>query len=606
MTEEPRASGRKTLTCVLGFARQHGVDSGFLWTTVLLLLVVVTLPIRFEVNDDMAAIDMLRGADGFRPHPAPPFISQCLAYVLFALYRLTPSVPWYGLVVYLAAFLGVSLLLGVALRATRGNRAALLVVLPVVGFVAWRLFCFVTFSSATLLLALGVTLFLTEWVAQDGRDVRHPRLCGIALTACFALAYALRWGLAVCSVVFAAPALVNCAVQRRFPKLKYALLALVAFIAIDRVLCRMQTGTPLHRGYTEYNRLRAEFHDTVKGTYHGETTDNALKQVGWTAADYTLFRNCWMLYDERLFNTATLKSFLEKNPPPSGTGLIGRGWQRWKGSLTSSAHYTAVVAVSLLALVLLRLDRLRLAAARDRFIALPALALALLLVAYLMVYRFVPRVYLPVYLYIIGLSLFVLRAGRDAEPAPARRAWLSTLRVMVVVMIATVGLRLSWKRWREEQKGLIYSRREKDYINKCLDAVAKKWPNDILVMMNPCLATGVGCEKTNPLREHREQSRLRILPYGTSVNHPRYAAILKLLGASGGYDLLKSIADRTNIMFVLFVRSERASNETVALWESYYRRNIPTAGSVSFVPVADLRNADKLGLVFFRLRAVKQ
>jgi hypothetical protein len=97
-----------------------GFLEGFGISLILLLLILLFIPVRYEINDDLKFINILSGKGGFTPDfNSTPHLSQILSYILYFLYDWFPSIPWYGLTIYLAAYIGVSLILSVVLRNSR-------------------------------------------------------------------------------------------------------------------------------------------------------------------------------------------------------------------------------------------------------------------------------------------------------------------------------------------------------------------------------------------------------------------------------------------------------------------------------------------------------
>ena len=97
-----------------------GFLKGFLVAAVFVWIVLSFAPVRYEANDDFGSISKLSEQSGFSPDPFHPTLSTTLGRLLRFLYRVHPDFPWYGVLIYSAAFLGMSLMLSVLFRSTQG------------------------------------------------------------------------------------------------------------------------------------------------------------------------------------------------------------------------------------------------------------------------------------------------------------------------------------------------------------------------------------------------------------------------------------------------------------------------------------------------------
>jgi len=603
VTEQPRDSEqgptRRWMQYILCLVRR-GTTSGVAPAALVTVLVLLTAPVRYAVNDDMAAVSTLAGSDGFAASPAAPFVSQFLAYFLFGLYRIAPSVPWYGLTVYAALFVGFAVLFGITARAARRNGMFPIVVIPFFLIAAAHFVAFLTFTSAALLLAFGAVLILLESLLDGSDDTsRCNSMCMLAV-GIFLLGYCLRWKLALFSLAFGCPVLFV-AVKRHGRGSAAAIAVVCLFIAADRAAYWLHTATPMARVYAEYNAVRGTFHGTIRGAFYGKQTMAALEQTGWTTDDYVAFSNLWLLHDERLFNATKVNTFLAANRV-SGRQTLRLFWKTIQASLKRSRDYALVMLLTILGLLASSWKRTARTFRQSWFLFLPLLLLLVLGILYLAYYRFVMWVYLPVYVYAAGL-LLVLSNGSAVVPADRgqhRRRMAELLAAMGVFIVATL---LCCKRAALEFDVLERSRTERDYVEDCLRTFGESVPCDtLLVLLDPRDQGGLGDDKACPLEPPQGPRNARVLPYGTWVRHPRYMRILRERGIVGGYDMLKTAIDADGIVFALFCRSHVDLKVKVALWESYYRRNVSTGREARMFCCADFRNPKGHGLIFLQLR----
>ena len=74
--------------------------------------------VRYESNDEIGNIDMIIGGVDNLTELNSPYLSKILSCILAICYRTLPDFPWYGMVLYLAIFLGISLILSLIIRNT--------------------------------------------------------------------------------------------------------------------------------------------------------------------------------------------------------------------------------------------------------------------------------------------------------------------------------------------------------------------------------------------------------------------------------------------------------------------------------------------------------
>ena len=110
-TLNPSPPSRKdTCTTNRGFPldiiKENFFILSFMFTGVAFLIILSTLPVGYETNDDFAMVTILSGKGGFPSIPDAIFLNPILSYILFFLYKVSPSFPWYGISLYLTCYLG--------------------------------------------------------------------------------------------------------------------------------------------------------------------------------------------------------------------------------------------------------------------------------------------------------------------------------------------------------------------------------------------------------------------------------------------------------------------------------------------------------------------
>ncbi|MCP3691503.1 MAG: hypothetical protein GY917_04865, partial [Planctomycetaceae bacterium] len=269
-------------------------------------LVVMLLPVKYVVNDDPSFAMMLSGSDGFRASADIPFLSRILSQLLVGLYALVPAVPWYGVCLYVSAWLGLGLFLSVPIS---GGIMPAICLGMLVGWMPYLVFGLynISMTQVTLWLELGVFLHLFCWL----RSGRSFQLSPGVLLGTLALGYLWRWEMFLVFLVFAVPLLAFTRKTDLRRCLPYVL-ALVALVVVDRAWESVATRSLEHKQYSAFNRARGYFHDRAEGQRNSATAE-ALEAVGWSENDYLAFHDVWMLYDEEVLTEASLRKFMEGN-----------------------------------------------------------------------------------------------------------------------------------------------------------------------------------------------------------------------------------------------------------------------------------------------------
>ncbi len=553
-------------------------------------------PVRYETNDDFTNVMRLSSQSRFEPEASSPVLSQTLVKGLVALYQWAPQVPWYGLVVYLALSVGIFLISSVFIR--QYNLAGMLICFPAAALFFFHGFTLVSYTTAALLLELGVLVSLLEWVIIE-KCPYHNRL-GYAGFLCFGftLSYMLRWELVLFAVAFGFPILLY---SKRYQLIKAGpwAFALIAFIAADRVLFHHTAGDA-DKVYMTYNELRRVFHDTEKGRYHEELTPVALEKTGWDVQDYITYKK-WVLYDDKMFNAGTLQTFLTENDPQRTLSILKIIPRRLKVSLEKSKNVTIVLFCALIALfVSSAFDLMKIN--RTAFIRL-AVAFGVLssMILYFAYYRFEARVYIPLYAYFLTVTFLILQSNRQPERKKNKLVAPKAIVYVCLVLLAATACKSAYAHALYLNRKLNISVREKHYIVNCLKEVKKRTSgtDSILILMNP--TDSLGTQSVHPLKESADYSDICFMPATTGVNSPRYQTFLKALNLSSGHEFLQWTIDNKRILFAFIVRSQKHHQKYLSMWETYYNRRVNPGKRTRLKPVLDFREKAGTGLVFYNM-----
>ena len=296
------------------FPGEAGLLRGLFVAAVGVVVTVVCLPVKYDVNDDFGVVMALSGIDGFPAGQTGWFISRILSQVFYFLYRAAPAVPWYGVVLYSSAWLATGFAVSTFWYGVSDRRIRILI-LPAWVIALGHCLVAVTFTSVTLWLELGVFLHLLRWV-NGGRAFRLQ--CWL-LSGAWMLSYLWRAPLAMYFAVFALPLVLYMKRSDRWSVVRWVAPCLL-LVAVDQTWSSWDVRTEVAQRYVTYSRLRAQFHDRPSGR-EGPYTKVAIRAADWLPEDHELYRSRWFLYDEERFNPERVAKFLSNNQLPFQVSL---------------------------------------------------------------------------------------------------------------------------------------------------------------------------------------------------------------------------------------------------------------------------------------------
>lgn len=545
---------------------------------------VFLLPASFNVADDVGAQMILAGLDGFSPAAEVPFHSQLLNFIIYGLYQLQPSIPWYGLLVLLTTMLGVSLFIRPLLDRQQSSIARLLC-LPAFAVLLGHCLYSVTFTSAALLCQLGV--FLSLLLLPDSQLRR--RSSQLTLLALLLLAFLWRWQLS-CYILLLALPVVMVRPERLRLVLLLAVTALV-LVACDRGLHRLASPSLAESDYPEFYQLRSRFHDRPEGR---EAEQGAITAAGWTREDYRVFRELWVIHDNEKFNIPSVRTFLEANQAarPSFSDHVSSSLGQ---SYRENSMSLRIIFPTLLGLCFWHFGSGSWRLCRRRWRTIAALLAALVPLLFLAYFRLVPRVAIPLLLYLGGLLLILPRI--DIEFAKSSRWSRPGLAVLLIMGLLSSGFGM--KMLAVELPAQKQRRQQLERVNRGLVEMASRDFLPVLLRLD----TGGGLRHAamHPLTVPHGFRLVRIIPSGWQTNSPRYTRVLSELEAVSGRDLLRRAIDSEQIYFVQYTEDPVLAEQTLDLWSSYYERNITAGERVVFDRV--LGEAGRESLSVYRLRS---
>ncbi|MBT4012482.1 MAG: hypothetical protein HN617_06535 [Planctomycetaceae bacterium] len=506
-----------------------GVAAGFLFVWI--------MPVTYEVADDIGAQMILAGDDGFAAAAEVPFLSWTFNHSFYLLYQAAPAVPWYGILLVTTQALGLSLL-GFCLASSISHRRWLACLIPFFLAFAYQSLLTLTFTKAALTLEFAVFAFLLLQRLHPHQFNKNKWTQQKVALGLLILALLWRWKLGLLCFVFAAPLLLFTSKKLR-RVLIINLFLVLTVVAIDRSLDRL-TRPPAWQEYMSFYSLRAELFDMPSGRVGERPTDLSAvtTAANWTADDYELIRNSWMLHDQRLANSHSFQRFLTA----AKTADASSSWKQTVGHLRDNALLLFTFLPLILAVVLLQ--------SRDA-LADPLLSkklwAALLLGApflFLTYFRLVPRIAMPILFYILTVFALLVRSS-DQKSKPSLQSWFSdkaNVRQVLAIMLLTLS---GWQCFQllRVQTNVVLVRRGNLLAGEVVIDKLKK-PATLIRLSPDALPGWEGC---HPLQRINSNPNLRIVPAGWQIGSPRYNSILADLGFESGSEMLSRWASNPSV-----------------------------------------------------------
>lgn len=583
--------------------KENSFIFSFIFTGIVLFIILSNLPVHYESNDEFRMITILSGNGGFPSSPDVEHLNPILSFVLYNLYKFSPYFPWFGVILYVVYYISWSLILSVILRANKGFY--LLLTIPLLFYFFFYHSSYVSFTSDSLFLSFGVFLCTVEYFIKNEAPIENIRIYFILLAICFYISFLLRWELVLYSLFLFLPMVV-------FMKFGQVKKVLPIFITLGIVIC-LNIGINhlvfmTNQTYYEFDKLSIEFHDTHRGDFNHQITSYALQKAGWTYKDYVCFRGLWMMHDNYVFNTRSLSTFLEENNPRRDIKYyLDNIFNGINKSYNRTKNVSILLFVSFLSIIikrstyLLRFDKV------DWLKITVSLGTIIISILFFMYYRFIPRIFGPLYVYLLTMSFLLFSIVKNSEHKVIQNNELGYFTIIVAGSLMAYALLIIHQEVTAHVHDLDESAKFRTVINQAFNRIENINPasHPIVILMGP-IPYGLRTDFIHPLKEYRDFPRIRIFPNGWSINSTYYEMALKNLHLRDGHDFLKWLVDRKDVLLMLNVfniNQINQMNKVVFLWRSYYLRHIYPGMKLDLVPVYDFRNKDGLGLVFFQLRS---
>jgi hypothetical protein len=573
--------------------------AAFIAPAIILLFMVSCLfflPARYETNDELANIDSLNPVNEFCGTHPTPLIGKLTGLLLSYLYNMFPDVPWYGMLVYLFIFSGLSLILNLAFKHLSVTNNILVAI--ALFYLSFHVVVITSFTAATLILEFAVFLCFVEFTVVDSHSHRKDRLYFCFLCVLLAFSFLIRWKVAFLFGILACPVVLFLQ-KKQIKKWWLPIVMAITVVGADRVADEM-TKSDEDRDFASFTAWRTTFHDTSKGSYNHLTTPIALQAAGWTKEDYRFYR-CWILYDNELFNVEKLRIFLKENTRlnPQFELLNRANFYKSMEISESSTWFVTCILITFLFMnfhYLARLERGYL----YRYLLMNGFLLTAIVICTF--YRFPQRIHIPLYILLVSTVILGSSFRKEGGDKILLKKKTKIICGGLAVVIMSMTAYPVWYRIKNVSDHLWNGRMEKEYFKKCLRTIERLSKNDpILVIMNP--SDSLGSAFIHPLLEYRDYPKIKRMIGGMNTNSARYHHVLNIMGLKTGREFMRWTIDNKRTLFTLVARNKKQREQFENIWNSYYNRRI--RNNVRLKIVYDSRGPSKQGVVFYRMSSVK-
>lgn len=390
------------------FLQKKPFLSSVLLNTLFFGLCLSLLYTRFGTTDDLEMQMVLAGKCLVaESSPNLRWTHLFIGNVLSTAYRTFPTIPWYGLYLTLAHWMGMTAILySILVRQSSFLRLGVFTIFFAMGEVV--LLQELQYTSSALILGTGA-VFLLFTAIQSTRDERYLAWWIIG-TLLLLLVGMMRWDAFLLIVILGTPLLLYAILEETKYALRHLLLAtsiLIAAWGVEQSHYLLQNQDPSWKHYNTYKHSLAahDILDYKKPQYHWSpsTADDYFYRVGWQYEDLVLFQH-WFFADSTVYGLRQFKALQQafQGRPFTKEHIQERCWQLFVSQVWSDYVFYGFLFLLILMIVT--------KGNKSWYILLfIQISLVFAILAFLHVYKHLPeRVSYPLAFYLMALgALFV-------------------------------------------------------------------------------------------------------------------------------------------------------------------------------------------------------
>lgn len=500
---------------------------------ILLFVIVYFVSILLVITPMYIAVDDKDILDDIKSGFPVSFMSHVLGEILSFFYeKISVSIPWYGIFLYISYSLSLFVLLQILLidRSARNIIISSVIVILYMKFIQN-----VGYNSAAIITG-GISV-LGIFVAFYRDKISWHIAVGYGLMLCLCFLWRIHALLLV--VVFLFPILVI--------RIRKYWIYFILYISPCILLFAFNTFashfhiTPEQKYYNEFNNYRGKFHGTDLYELNKENRV-LLQDIGWTENDFLVYRK-WLFVDENKYNIETAKQILYNPAVIKSTDTISAIVQRviesCKMVLWVYREWIIIIICELL-LLILYCNRSQILLS---FIFFVYVMIATILLAVLI--RYPIRIGVPMFFIITCFLAFLLLKNDATESRVHRLRWNKLHAVIVAVGLL---LLVFW-----QVNLFVYNEKLNKYNGEAMNEVIKKIKStgtDSVILPQNCFSFKPLYLCRNPLKEYKEEFLAIPTGSGWPIFSPRFYAIIQKIGLKRGSEIFPYIVNSKNAFVI--------------------------------------------------------
>lgn len=565
----------------------------FLAPLVVLVLTTLLLALgncQFETNDDMSMIRVLSGQQGLKATADAVFLSLPLSSLLYQLYKIANTIPWYSLFLYSCLLIGCTIGLRIILSTENGVVTKISYVVAFFGFYSY-LVCQLNFAGVSLFLWLTTIAHIS--LANMTR--KPDRISDLFAGCLLGVSYLIRPDIILFALLFSLPAIpsffAGVSKKRLLATLGPLLIALILTLGFNTMF-RSNTE---YRSFAEFNKVRSQLVDTHVAEPNTQTME-AMKNTGWTVFDYMLAGD-WWFHDAKIYNKNTFSSFISGNTN-NRFGIISV-----KSAIDTIKVNTYNIIIIVLCIAQLIATARKQAEENNNIYNLQLLLTAVTLAAIVAMtaIRFPPRVAIPVLSFLLLISM-TTRQTKMTCHRPGNFILICSYCCCAAVIL------LTFYNYNSQEKFRYTSSQIKNYTDQTISLVQKEFGSDVILVNANVSNISFNSESAKPFKEYRDMVPFTNFPGGWLIASPPYNAFLKDNGFIDRNHAVPRMVGNNKVVFCFWQSPldnfEQFSEFFLAHLSMRYAQEFP--GKVlQLQTVLDTRGVKgNFGWVLFRVHAV--
>lgn len=341
----------------------------------------------YDINDDTAIRNILSGAFAGEPSAMAVYVEYPLAFAISLLYRIIPTVPWFGFLEHVMLF-GSMYLVAYSVSKKSPNTLMKLILSFFVGYVFEALllyrFIYVQYTTVAGIVAAAGAIYF--FFMDDKLDSKHFLAASVPSILCEVLAFFLRPNMMLVEIpMIGVTYILKWLLGSKENQIKFfekknlikyftPLLIVAVMMAAGFVSHRIAYSSKGWKEYTKQNDERTtilDFQELIP--VYGENKV-LYDSIGWDEIDTEILGNYNIAIDDRI-NGETLEEMADYNENNKGLGYFKKGlkesliYYKYKLLHTSEYKYAYGVIILYLAAVVAAVI------SKDNFVLIGSLAL---------------------------------------------------------------------------------------------------------------------------------------------------------------------------------------------------------------------------------------